>query len=69
MGVEPDGVTAGVGYFDDQLVDAVRAHQDVARVDGLRDALTDLLFDVGGFGVQPPDLTVNDAYWEMFLSD
>lgn len=69
MGVRPDGVTAAVGYYDAAAIDALRAHPAVARVDGLRDVVTSLLLDVGGFGVERPDLTVNDAYWELFLSD
>jgi hypothetical protein len=27
--------------------------------------VTGLLFDVGGFGVVRPGLTVNDAWWEV----
>jgi hypothetical protein len=68
MDVRPDGIVAAVGYFDRDTADALRAHPSVARVDGLRDALTGILADLGGFGVQPPDLTVNDAYWELFLA-
>ena len=34
-----------------------------------RDSLTGLLFDIGGFGVERPGLTVNDRYWELFLAD
>ena len=69
MGVRPDGVTAAVGFFDDDGVDALRAELIVAQVDSLRDSVTNLLFDVGGFGVEAPGLTVNDAYWELFLAD
>ena len=68
MDVKPDGVVAAVGYFDDATLEALRGRSDVARVDGLRDSITGFLSDLGGFGVQPPDLTVNDAYWDLFLS-
>ena len=68
MDVRPEGVVAAVGYFDDDTINALRQHPDVARVDGLRDPITGFFSDIGGFGVQPPDLTVNDAYWELFLA-
>jgi hypothetical protein len=69
LGVTVDGVTAAVGYLDDHAAGQLRESDDVAAVDGLRDSLTDLLFDVGGFGVERPGLTVNDRYWERFLTD
>lgn len=69
MGLEMEGVTAAVGYFDDAAADALRADATVAAVDDLRDTITGLLFDVGGFGVVRPGLTVNDRYWELFLAD
>lgn len=69
MGVRPDGVTAAVGYYSEDGVAALRANADVALVEALRDPVTDLLFDVGGFGVELPGLTVNDAYWDLFLAD
>ena len=69
LGVRPDGVSAAAGYFDGDAVRALRDHPSVARVDELQDAVTSLLFDVGGFGVERPDLTINDAYWELFLAD
>ena len=69
MGVDPTGVSAAVGYYTDDGIEALREHPGVARVDGLRDAVTSMLFDVGGFGVERPDLTVNDHYWELFLAD
>ena len=69
MGVAPDGVVAAVGYFDGAALDELRAAPAVARVAELQDAVTGLLFDVGGFGVERPGLTVNDSYWELFLPD
>jgi hypothetical protein len=39
----------------------------VALVERRQDALTRLLGEVGGLGVEPPDLTLNDAYWRLFL--
>ena len=69
MGVRIDGITATVGYLDDLAVEQLREHPDVAVVEGLRDSLTGLLFNVGGFGVERPGLTVNDRYWEFFLAD
>lgn len=68
MGVTPDGVVAAVGYFDGAALDELRSAPTVARVAGLQDAVTDLLFDVGGFGVERPGFTVNDSYWELFIS-
>jgi hypothetical protein len=67
LGVSADGVVAAVGYLDDAALDELRAAPTVARVAELQDAVTGLLFDVGGFGVERPGLTVNDAYWELFL--
>ena len=64
LGVDLDGVVAAIGYYEPSVVDQLRRHEAVARVDDLRDALTDLLSDIGGFGVQPPDLTINDSWWE-----
>jgi hypothetical protein len=69
FGVTPDGVVAAVGYFDDAALDELRGASAVARVGALQDAVTGLLFDVGGFGVQRPGLTVNDSYWELFLPE
>jgi hypothetical protein len=65
LGVRPDGVVAAVGYFDGVALDAMAATTAVARVAELQDSLTHLLFDVGGFGVEAPGLTVDDAYWEL----
>ena len=64
MGVTPDGVVAAVGYFDAAAQARLRGSDRVARVAELQDAVTGLLFDVGGFGVERPGLTVNDAWWE-----
>lgn len=69
MGLRLDGVSAALGYFDRSVIDALREDEKVARVEDLRDAVTGLLFDVGGFGVERPDLTINDAYWDLFLAD
>ena len=69
MGVAVDGISAAVGYLDEPAAEQLRAHPDVVAVDGLRDSLTDLLFDVGGFGVERPGLTVNDRYWQRVLAD
>jgi hypothetical protein len=67
--VTADGVVAAAGYFDGAALDELRAASTVAQVAGLQDAVTGLLFDVGGFGVERPGLTVNDSYWELFLAD
>ena len=69
MGVAVDGISAAVGYLDDLAAEQMRDHPDVVAVDGLRDSITDLLFDVGGFGVERPGLTVNDRYWQLVLAD
>jgi len=69
LGVNLEGMTAAVGYLDDVAADQLRDHPDVASVDGLRDSITGLLFRIGGFGVERPGLTVNDRYWELFLTD
>jgi hypothetical protein len=68
LGVQVDGISAAVGYLDDLAAEQLRDHPDVVAVDGLRDSLTDLLYDVGGFGVERPGLTVNDRYWERVLA-
>jgi hypothetical protein len=69
LGLEIDGITAAVGYLDDRALDQLRNDPNVVAVDRLRDALTGLLYDVGGFGVERPGLTVNDRYWELVLAD
>lgn len=69
LGVRVEGITAAVGFLDDIASARLRQHEAVAAVDRLRDSLTGLLFDVGGFGVERPGLTVNDRYWELFLAD
>ena len=69
MGMAVEGVVAAIGYLDGEAVRALRDHADVAHVGGSRDSLTDLLFEVGGLGVQRPGLTINDRYWELFLND
>ncbi len=69
MGVRPHGVTAAVGYFDQLAEGQLRESAAVVAVDPLQDSLTGLLLDVGGFGVEPPGLTVNDRYWELVLAD
>jgi hypothetical protein len=69
LGVDVDGLTAMAGYLDDVAVEQLRKSADVAAVDSLRDSLTGLLYDVGGFGVERPGLTINDRYWELVLKD
>ena len=69
MGVQTQGVVAAVGYFDGRAADRLRESTAVSRVEGLQDSITGLLFEVGGFGVERPGLTVNDHYWDTFLSD
>ena len=69
LGVEAEGISAVVGYLDELAADQLRGHADVVAVDGLRDSLTGLLFDIGGFGVERPGLTVNDRYWELVLAE
>lgn len=69
LGVDTDGVTAAVGYLDGEARRGLSENPSVARVDGLRDSITGLLFDVGGFGVERPGLTVNDRYWDLFLAE
>ncbi len=54
MGITPDGVVAAVGYFDGDAQAELRSSDRVARVAELQDAVTGLLFDVGGFGVERP---------------
>jgi hypothetical protein len=65
LGVTPDGVVAAIGYFDGAALDILHSATAVARVSELQDSLTGLLFEVGGFGVVAPGLTVNDAWWEL----
>ncbi len=69
MGVRPDGISAAVGFFDDLAITQLRDEAAVSKIEGLQDPLTDLLLGVGGFGVEPPGLTVNDRYWELVLAD
>jgi hypothetical protein len=69
LDVEIEGVTAVVGYLDEHALGQLRVHRAVAAVDGLRDSLTGLLYDIGGFGVERPGLTVDDRYWELVLTD
>ncbi len=69
LGMSVDGVSAAVGYLDDIAVSQLRAHDQVVSVEGLRDPLTGLLYDFGGFGVERPGLTVNDRYWDLVLAD
>lgn len=69
MGVRPDGITAAVGYFDELAIAQLRDDLAVVAVDDLQDSLTGLLFGVGGFGVEPPGLSVKDRYWELVLAD
>jgi hypothetical protein len=52
-------------YFDAAAQAELQGSDRVARVAELQDAVTGLLFDVGGFGVERPGLTVNDAWWEI----
>jgi hypothetical protein len=69
LGVEVEGLTAMAGFLDDEALEQLRESPDVVAIDRLRDSLTGLLFDVGGFGVERPGLTVNDRYWELVLND
>jgi hypothetical protein len=69
MGVAPQGIVAATGWLSAETVSRLSSAPDVARVSPLRDSLTGLLADVGGFGVEAPDLTVDDAYWELVLRD
>ena len=69
MGVSPAGVVAAVGFFDGSARDALADSPLVAHVADLRDPLTGLLAEVGGLGVEPPGLTVNDAYWDVSAPD
>lgn len=69
MGIAVDGVVAAVGYLDDEAHARLEDLPDIAAVEGLQDPLTGLLFDVGGFGVERPGLTVNDRYWELVLAE
>lgn len=69
LGVRAEGITAVVGYLDDHAAGQLDGHEDVAAVDGLRDTLTGLLYDVGGFGVERPGLTVDDRYWDLYLAE
>jgi hypothetical protein len=65
LGVRPDGVTAVAGYVDGDAAGALRADGRVAHVDGLRDPVVSLIGDIGGVDVEPPDLTINDSWWEI----
>lgn len=67
LGVRPEGVVAAGGAFADDAIERLRGDPAVALVEPRQDALTGLLGEVGGFGVEPPDLTLNDAYWRLFL--
>lgn len=69
MGVRVQGMSAAVGFFDELAAGQLRDHPAVAAVEPLRDSLTGLLYDVGGFGIEPPGLTVDDRYWELVLAD
>ena len=63
------GMTAAVGYLDPVAADQLRASDDVVAVEGLRDSLTELLFTIGGLGVERPGLTINDRYWDLVLTE
>jgi hypothetical protein len=65
LGVEPQGITALAGYVDPGTGASLRADPRVARVDGLRDPVETLIGDLGGLDTDPPDLTINDAWWEI----
>ena len=66
----PDGISAAVGLLRRSCAGpAARAPPMSPPSRRLQDTLTGLLFDVGGFGVEPPGLTVNDRYWELVLAD
>ncbi|CAN5681260.1 hypothetical protein BH23CHL8_BH23CHL8_27840 [soil metagenome] len=67
LGVQPAGVVAGGGAFPEDALEQLRGSPVVASVEPRQDAVTGLLGEVGGFGVEPPDLTLNDAYWRLFL--
>jgi hypothetical protein len=65
LGVRPDGVTAVAGYVDGDTAGALGQDERVARVEPLRDPVMSLIGDLGGLDVDPPDLTINDAWWEV----
>ena len=65
LGVRPEGVTAVAGYVDGETASALRENERVARVEALRDPVMSLIGDLGGLDVDPPDLTINDAWWEI----
>jgi hypothetical protein len=67
LGVQAEGVVAGGGAFPEAALERLRRDPAVALVERRQDALTRLLGEVGGLGVEPPDLTLNDAYWRLFL--
>ena len=69
LGLNLEGMTAAVGYLDPVAADQLRASDDVVAVEGLRDSLTDLLFSIGGLGVERPGLTINDRYWDLVLTE
>jgi hypothetical protein len=69
LGVEIDGVTAAVGYLDDEALARLDGHRQVVEIEELQDALTGLLYEIGGLGVERPGLTIDDRYWDLFLSD
>ncbi|MEX1296363.1 MAG: hypothetical protein AB1Z67_09355 [Candidatus Limnocylindrales bacterium] len=69
LGVDVEGMTAAVGYLDPIAADQLRSSAAVVAVEGLRDSLTGLLFEIGGLGVERPGLTINDRYWELVLTE
>jgi hypothetical protein len=69
LGLEVDGLTAAVGYLDPVAAGQLRESDGVVAVEGLRDSLTELMFAIGGLGVERPGLTVDDRYWELVLNE
>jgi hypothetical protein len=65
LGVRVEGVTAVAGYPDADAAAALQQEGRVAVVEGLRDPLESLIGDLGGIDVEPPDLTIDDAWWAI----
>jgi hypothetical protein len=67
FGVRPDGVVAGGGHFTPQDADRVRNDPRVVDVRDWHDPLPVWVARFAGIEVEPPDLTLDDAYWRLVL--
>jgi hypothetical protein len=65
--VEAEGVVAAGGHFTDAEAARVRVDERVIRVREWHDSLPTWVAQLAGIEVEPPDLTLDDAYWSLVL--